>query len=298
MNADDHRTDGTPESIGEGVPIYGVDFSGAADAGANLWLAAGRATEPALRVEVCAPAVEVLADWYDGPPTTDRDATLAALRAFVRSLDAGSVVALDVSFGVPAPVAGGALDADCWVDALDAVAAFDSATAFSDRCVGWARGTGEVDGTYVRRVTDELNGAFSPYHFFVKHQTYHAARTVLRPLVAGGDVHVLPMAAGEAGGARPILLESYPAATLEDLGLHRERYKGGGAGERTRRERNLDGLCDRGLGLSDGFPRERVLADEGGDGLDAVVAAFAAYRNRDDLTPETDWRPVEGHIYV
>jgi hypothetical protein len=270
----------------------------------------------------CAPATEACADRYEADPTPARDATLAALRRFLAARGPGSLVAVDVSFGLPAGLAEH-LGAGTWREGVARVAAFDSASAFADACREWAASDAAGEGgVYRTRLTDERTGAFSPYHFFVKHQTYHAARAVLDPLVRAERVHALPMDAGAADGSRPLLVEAYPAATLDALGLHRESYKESGTAARTRREANLDGLAAAGVALPPEFPRERVLADEDGDALDAVVAAAAAFRNAragagghdgdrgDDrdagavatpagLVPPADvWDPLEGYIYV
>ena len=298
--------------------VYGVDFSGARDAGRNVWVASGAVDDatgaagdaPRLRVADCAPATEACADAYDGAPTAERDATLAALRRFLAEREPGSLAAVDVSFGLPAALAEH-LGAGTWREGLARVAAFDSADSFAGACREWAASDAAAgDGVYRTRRTDDLTGAFSPYHFFVKHQTYHAARAVLAPLVRAERVHVLPMDVDAADGSRPLLAEAYPAATLDALGLHRESYKESGAAARTRRTANLDGLAAAGVELAPGFPRERVLADDGGDALDAVVAAAAGFRNArtdaadgpDDPTgpvpPPDAWHPLEGHIYV
>jgi hypothetical protein len=299
--------------------VYGVDFSGAREAGRSVWVASGvvvrgeDADAPRLRVTDCAPATAAFAAAYDGEPTPERDATLAALRRFLAGREPGSVAALDVSFGLPAALATH-LGAETWREGLARVAAFDSAESFAAACREWATsdaaGSDGDGGVYRTRRTDERTGALSPYHFLVKHQTYHAARAVLGPLSRAGRVHVLPMDADAVDGSRPLLVEAYPAATLDALGLHRESYKASGTAARARREANLDGLAAAGVELAPAFPRERTLADEDGDALDAVVAAAAAFRNRptdatsrqDDRTgpvpPSDAWHPLEGHIYV
>ena len=68
--------------------VYGIDFSGARDAGKKLWIAGGIAEGGRLRVERCASAAE----WLGVGP--DRDRCLAALSGFIAqreevALDAG-----------------------------------------------------------------------------------------------------------------------------------------------------------------------------------------------------------------
>lgn len=268
--------------------VVGVDFSGARDARENVWVAECERRDGRLRLTALAPAAERLTP--DGP---DPAATMAALVEFLYGRR--GVVGLDCPVSLPAVVARG-LGAETWRELVEVVAGFDDASAFDAACQAATPG----DRTYARRATDAAHDSFSPYHFFVKRQTFHAVRDVLRPLVAADAVSVLPMDLDRLGGERhrPVLLETYPAAVFEQLGCHREEYKGDGARERARREANLDGLrahvaVPERLGA-------RARADGDGDALDAVAAAVGAelaVGAEAGLEPETDaWR-LEGAIY-
>lgn len=269
--------------------VVGVDFSGARDARENVWIAECERTSEGLELAACAPASERLT-----PEGTDPEATVDALVAFVRGLD-GAAVGLDFPFALPAPVARG-LGATTWRETLDAVAAFDDASAMDAACQAATPG----ERTYARRACDDALDSFSPYHFFVKRQTYHGTTGLLRPLVANEDAWVLPFdldAACAAGAdARPLLLETYPAAVFDRLGLCRERYKGTSASERERRERNLAGLREH-VTIPDSLA-DRALTDADGDALDALAAAVGTeLAFETEVAPRTDdWR-VEGAIY-
>lgn len=265
--------------------IVGVDFSGARDARENVWIAECERRDGTLRLTGLAPARERL-----DPSGRDPAATAAALAGFLRGRSGAA--GLDVPFSLPAPVARG-LGAETWRELLEVVAGFDDASAFDTACQRATPG----DRTYARRATDAAHGSFSPYHFFVKRQTYTGMSDVLRPLVVDGDARVLPMDIDVArDGDRLLLLEMYPAAVLDGLDLHREEYKGTGSRERERRGANLAGLRSR-VSVPDRFA-DRALADTDGDALDAIAAAVGTERAFEtDLTPATREPRLEGAIY-
>ncbi len=269
--------------------VVGVDFSGARDARENVWIAECERTDGELKLVGCAPASERLA-----PTGTDPVATTDALVSFICGLD-GTAVGLDFPFSLPVPVAHG-LGATTWRETLDAVATYDDASAMDAACQDATPG----DRTYARRACDEVLDSFSPYHFFVKKQTYHGMVGVLRPLATAGVAWVLPFDTEKARAAgsdsRPRLMETYPAAVLARLGLHDERYKGSGQSECQRREHNLAGLRDH-VTAPDSLA-DRISADADGDALDALAAAVGTdVAVRERVMPQTaDWR-VEGAIY-
>ena len=274
--------------------VYGVDFSGASQAGESVWVTEATVTDSeTLRVERCERADDFLTDHYPGEPTTDREPTLAALAAFVRGLDSRAAVGFDFPFAVPRAVAAGAFGADSWREVVAAVEECGDADAFAETCVEWTATEREDDATYLRRETDETHGAFSPYHFFVQHQTYHGIADVLAPVA--DHARVVPFD-DPATGSGPVVAETYPAGVLDALGLCREGYKGAEESHQTRRRRNLDGLADRtDVGIPDGL-RETYLGDREGDALDSLLAAVAVCRNRDGWGHEPG--SLEARIYV
>jgi hypothetical protein len=268
--------------------VAGVDFSGARDARENVWIAECERRD-GLRLTALAPASDRLAPVGDDPR-----ATTEALVDWTRTRS--GAVGFDFPFSLPAAVARG-LGAGTWRETLDAVAGFADASAMDDACGRATPG----DRTYARRATDEAHDSFSPYHFFVKRQTYHGMGGVLAPLVAEEAARVLPFDLGTAragDGDRPVVLETYPAAVVARLGGHRERYKGTGETERERRAANLAGLREH-VTVPDGLA-DRALADPDGDALDALAAAVGtALACETGLRPagdEATWR-LEGAIY-
>ncbi|MCD2198533.1 DUF429 domain-containing protein [Halobacterium sp. KA-4] len=269
--------------------VYGVDFSGAREAGENIWVSELDVTDDNPTLVRCRPAVEALESHYSNTPTTNREATLDALVSFVESRASESVAGFDFPFSVPERVARGAFDAGTWEGVLDGVADCADADAYAEACAEWARE--HTDGTYLKRETDAEWGAFSPYHFFVNAQAYHGMADVL------AEIHdattVVPF---DERGSRPVVAEVYPAATLDVLGLYREGYKGNDPGEQRRRERNLAGLTERAALSVHPTVRERIVEDAEGDALDSLAAAAAAYRNVGEFDYGTS--NVEGRIYV
>ena len=276
------------------MDVYGVDFSGAADAGRTTWLAEATVEgagdgDGRLRVET----VRSLADLAG---TADRGPALAEL---VERLQDTTVAGLDASFGLPFEVH----DAESWPEFLRWFPGeFGDPDEMETRCRERVEYRTDGERSYVRRVTDDQVGASSPYHWLVAHQTFFCIRDVLGPLVTDGAVTVAPIQGRESDAdERPRLCEVYPAATLRSLDLPDERYKDADADDREayaeRRERIVAGLPDD-CSLAPSV-RESALADDGGDALDAVLAAYAAYRAaRDGFATDRDYHPAEGYIYV
>jgi hypothetical protein len=101
-----------------------------------------------------------------------------------------------------------------------------------------------------------------------------------------------------------VLVEACPASTLKRLGLPHQNYKQPGGGPLTLRRRRtrhliLDGLA-RHVALD---PRQRrVLMRNGGDALDAVLAAVGALRawpacDHGQIARHPRY-PREGRLYV
>ncbi|MFD1513504.1 DUF429 domain-containing protein [Halomarina rubra] len=271
------------------MDINGVDFSGARDAGRKTWLAEATTDDDGLHVESCR-SLATLAGTADRAP---------ALVELVDRLQTADAAGLDFSFGLPAAVH----DCDAWPEFVRWFPGeFDDPDEMGTRCRERAEYLTDGDRTFVPRVTDEPLGASSPYHWLVAHQTFYGVRDVLGPLVANGAVTVEPMQEFEGDrDDRPTLCEVYPAATLRSLDLPAQRYKDPASDEgdayAERRERIVAGLPED-CTLAPAV-REAALDDEGGDALDAVVAAYATYRaSRDGFATDREYHPAEGYIYV
>lgn len=278
--------------------VVGVDFSGAARPGESVRVAEA-SLDDRLRVECCRSARAAFG-------ASGREDVLAAL---VDHVDGRGVVGVDCPFGLPRPVVEALDGPTTWAETVRWVGeTFVDADEFAGRCKAATRAATDGERTYLRRATDGPVGAKSPYHFFTHRQAFHGVRDVLAPLLDRG-AGVAPMT-GEPADGESTVVEVYPAGTLRRLELPDENYKTASDEARRTRERILSGLeagdddpgaaGGRPVTVADGRTRERVLADDGGDALDAVVAAVAAARasERDFAVDDGRYNPLEGYVYV
>jgi hypothetical protein len=241
--------------------MYGVDFSGARDAGSRIWIARSTIEGTVLSVTDCFQAKE-LAD-----SGKDRDRGLSALRAFIMR-ENESVFGMDFPFGIPK-----ALHKEesweKWVQAFRDL--YSNPDEFRKVC----RATS--GGKELKRFTDrKVVTPFSPYNLRVYRQTYFGIRDVLGALLRENAICVLPMQKPLPGKAW--VIEICPASTLRREGLS-SPYKGGGERRRVARSGILRGLEDMGsLRIRGPALRSTIINDRGGDALDSVVAAFATFR--------------------
>lgn len=270
--------------------VLGVDFSAARrDAGEHVWVAE-LACDAEPRVVDCSAAV----DRFDCE--ADRDATLRGLTHHLAGVDADWAAGLDFPFALPRAVV---VEADWETFLRHFPDWFDDPTDLQRRCQSRANLAAGDRVQYTRVTEDEVSG-LSPYDRRLRAQTFYGVRDLLRPLVLADAVRAVPMQALDSD--RPTLLEVYPAATLDrlDAETHRENYKDASEEARRRREANVEAVEAAGVAIPEAT-RELLLADDGGDALDAVLAAVATWHNTADpsnLTIEDERRRVEGHIYV
>lgn len=262
--------------------IHGVDFSGAQDAGRRIWISSGLIDGSRLRIMRTRPVCEL----PGGSPS--RGAALAALRSFVQG-ERGGAFGLDFPFGLPRAV----VPEPTWKEFVLAFnGRYPSAEAFRAGC----RGLSEQE---LRRATDyEAHTPWAAWNWRLYRQTYYGIGGVLAPLVREERVRVLPMEAPDGG--LPSLLEICPASTLRRLGLAGLPYKRGSRMEgRAAREGILNGLIeDNGVALEP-IPVERAAQDPGGDALDSILAAVAAYDavSSNGLTTADANGRLEGRVY-
>jgi hypothetical protein len=269
--------------------VYGVDFSGSADAGENIWIAEGVVEDDGLHVVDCQSACDRFG------VVADRADALAALTAFLSDLSSDTVVGLDFPFGLPREL----VTISDWQGFLSHFPDwFTTPEELRRRCTMHAELVTDGESKQLLRRTEEPLGALSAYDVRLQNQTFYGVRDVLRPLVTTGTATVQPMQTPSPNVTS--VIEVYPAGTLEELQLNRVKYKDNTDEARKRREENLDGLAEHGLKLEPAV-REPAIENSGGDALDSVVAAFAVHRNTTDEGLRTEYleeREVEGHIYV
>lgn len=247
--------------------VIGVDFSGAALAGRNIWLARCAVRAGALRLS----ALEHLEDLCG---SAMRDVAYAHLIAQIQA-SRDALWGIDFPFGLPIELGLGD-----WKDQLDAVARWtDSANAFGRHCCD--RAMQAVQKLHTRRDTDvETRTPFDCYHYRIIYQTFHGMRDVLIPLIRDPGTCVLPFQVDDLAGARRIVVEACPGSTLRRLSLPFNRYKQNKPGEvETKyvkvRKTILAGLESR-IAL-DRSAIKTIMNNPGGDALDAVIAAVGVW---------------------
>jgi len=270
-----------------GLPreIFGVDFSGAADAGKKIWIARGRFERGRLWIRDCFKG-EDLPD-----SGRDRDRCLAALVDFIK-LGSNAVFGLDFPFGLPKPL----VEDATWEEFITRFPSrHESPEGFRDAC------RLASNGKELKRATDvQSRTPFSPYNLWLYRQTYFGISGILSPLVRDSLACVLPMQTAAAG--KPWILEVCPASSLKGMGLYLP-YKGRRAQHREARTRLVEAIQGRGfLHELDGGTHELVVDDAGGDALDSVIAALATARTLRDqnsaATVQDEPYRIEGYVYV
>ncbi len=267
--------------------IYGVDFSGARDAGRRIWIARGVLDGNILCIEDCRPG-EMLPG-----SSSKRDACLCALRDLIFS-ENQAVIGLDFPFGLPGGLPSVAAMKSWEESILSFATSFRSPDHFRDIC---RRDAGNRD---LKRETDNIAGTpWSPYNWRLRWQTFYGIRDVLAPLVKEDTVRVLPMQ--DADQSKPWLVEICPASTLKAEGLHLG-YKGKGETERKGRQAILTWLEGAArIRIPTSQLREEILGNPGGDALDSLVAAVATARalRSEFRVPEEQSQAarIEGYVY-
>ncbi len=269
--------------------VFGVDFSAARDAGSHIWICRAHPGSDGIRVE----SVDPLSELPGG--AVDREVALPALVQKVTE-SPRSAWGFDFSFGLPQAILGAlAPGVSRYGDQLGVVAGFAQADTLRAQCIGVS-----PDAELRRRTDDEASTPFSPYNLRIYKQTFHGLTEVVRPLHARPEVAVLPFDALPQAGVQPgerlpfnraasgtvphiYLLEVCPASVLAKLGYPTRGYKGGSEPATETRQGILSRLIDDGLVRPmSRAQRNRVIDDEEGDALDAVLAAVGAWRGTRD----------------
>ena len=198
--------------------IYGIDFSGAKDAGNQIWIAKGVPDGEGLVIEACLRAKEL--------PNSGKDikVCLAAIVNLVKS-NPKAVFGFDFPFGLPTSL----VQEITWEDFVLAFPRkYENPEAFQESCREARK------GKELKRETDkESRTPFSSYNLRLYKQTYFGISSILSPLVLGDRARILPMQRRKAGKA--VVLEICPASTLKASGLYRP-YKGKSAVHRAARQ--------------------------------------------------------------
>lgn len=267
--------------------IYGIDFSGAKDAGNKIWIASAVILRNTIQIEDCYQAKDL------PDSTTERDRCLSVLRHFI-SEQKTCAFGLDFPFGLP----GKLIMDNGWEEFILSFGnRYPDPERFRKICWEMAGNCEE------RRDTDRKSQTpFSPYNRRLYQQTYYGILDILAPLVRDRVVSVIPMQSWSP--TKSWLLEVCPASTLKRMGLY-QLYKGHRRDEyrRISREHILKGIEKTG-GIITKYSalRATILDDPGGDALDSVIAAFATFRAMDSLADSsvsvTSNSMLEGYVYI
>lgn len=259
--------------------ILGIDFSGASDAGAKIWVATARKNDGPLVIEDCRPAL-LLPNGARAP-----DGALAALRTYVTA-EADTIAGCDFPFSLPFDL----IQARDWYSfALDFTRRYPTPLDFHDLC---HRATGGIE---VKRRTDkEDRTPFNSFNLRLYRQTWWGIGHLLAPLVATKSARVWPQMPRQRD--KPLLVEVCAACSLIRLD-HYPSYKGRTPAHRKARAGIVDLLIARGwLSPPKRSLRSLLLDNTGGDALDAVIGAVAV--NRADFTRKPDRIDrIEGRVF-
>jgi len=277
--------------------VFGVDFSGARQAGRTTWIAQLHQVDTDGAPPFALGSLDRL-DRLVGTP--ERGAALAHLVRLVRE-SKKALWAFDFPFGLPVELFP---ERSRWPRQLALVreyAADDYGLGLE--CIRRARSLGRM---HIRRQTDvDARAPFDPYHYRIIYQTFYGMHDVLRPLKRDRGTAVLPFQYDRLNSADRVLVEACPASTLKRLGLPHQNYKQPAGGPMTRRRRLTRRAIIDGVSALVGFgDRERrvMMRDPGGDALDAVLAALGAaqaFASVDHVAIARHARyPREGHLYV
>ena len=261
--------------------IFGVDFSGAKEAGRNIWLARcepvsvarnGRATRskhPSLRLTdlTCLESLCGIAD---------RAPVLSHLVDLIKS-SRRCLWSMDFPFGFPIEVFS---PGTRWRAQIDFLREWgDDAYGVGLECLRRAKRLGGP--MHIRRQTDdEMKAPFDCYHYRIIYQAFYGMRDVLRPLSRSRGTAILPFQYRRLRRADRVLVETCPSSTLKRLSLPHQNYKqpaGGPLTPKRRRTRRaiLEGLAQY---VTIEAPHHRcIMRNGGGDALDAVIAAVGSH---------------------
>ena len=265
--------------------IYGIDFSGARDAGNKIWIAKGISDGETLIIEDCYSARDL--------PKSGKDikACLTAIVNLIKS-NQNAVFGFDFPFGLPISL----VREDSWEEfILGFPKNYKNPEELRKTC------RKAFNGRELNRETDrESHTPFSPYNLRLFRQTYFGISLILRSLVLGGHARILPMQKCAVG--KPVILEICPASTLRASGLYGP-YKGRSEAHRMARQSILDRLPGpRPFRIRNEQVREKAIENAGGDALDSIIAATAAsHALNGNFVPRKGDRnlyAIEGYVFV
>lgn len=192
------------------------------------------------------------------------------------------IVGFDFPFGLPRKV----LNVDSWTEFI---------TSFEVESPDQlnAHYKSKANGEQIRRKTEAKTGGQCAYGYRIRYQTFYGIRDIIKPLVENDYADFPPMF---RNGRDATVIETYPAATLKNIGGERQGYKKQQMSAHDVRRENVSTLSES--VVFDESTKRYARADE--NALDALVAAYAtsvaaseafAYSN-------DEYDEVEGYLYA
>jgi len=265
--------------------IFGIDFSGAQDAGNKIWITKGVSDGEELVIEDCLRARDLLNSGKD------IKLCLAAIVNLVKT-NPNAVFGFDFPFGLPISL----VLAKSWQEfILGFPKKYKNPEELRKSC------RKACNDKELKRETDrESHTPFSPYNLRLFRQTYFGIFSILLPLVLGDHARILPMQKRAEG--KPVILEICPASTLRASGLN-DHYKGKSKAHRMARQSILDHLPgSRHFRIRNEQVREKAIENAGGDALDSIIATTAAFHalnsNFVPLKENRNFYAIEGYVFV
>lgn len=262
--------------------IYGIDFSGGKKAGKKIWISEALIDADTLLIQDCKNASDYL------QVSTDRDAVLASLVSKVLTSGTSTVFALDFPFSIAESL----VMEDSWEEFI---MGFPIDMDPRDWREDLMRQTNRKE---IKRQTDfGINTPFNSFNLRIYMQTFFGISKFLYPLLRLNAIHVIPM--GKVREGKPKVIEICPASTLKEYDLYIP-YKGKEKRHFKNREVLLSFLDKEGVIVPSDL-KQSILDDTEGDGLDAILASFTAYRNIKNDTlhvPNRKYNSLGGHIYI
>lgn len=271
------------------MAIYGIDFSGALDAGRKIWISLAMIKGGVLEIRDCFQGFSL--------PSSGRRLhdCLSALVTFIAS-HRNSLFGLDFPFGIPQAIFE-KFGFENWARFIAVFPKqFSSPHEFQSKCK-------EVFGKReAKRTTDrESHTPFSPYNLRLFRQTYFGIKGVLNPLLKNGRACVIPMQ--EIINDTPIILEICPRSTLIRENIAGKKYKGKTQEHRRNRRHILNSLKDKNVIIPNDDLSRLIIDDPGGDAIDSVLAAYTVWKAL--LNPTfpfpKGWKKeyaLEGYVYT
>ena len=275
------------------IRIYGIDFSGAKNAGKWIWIAKGIIENGTLLIEDCTRGRDLPGSG------TSLEECLPALKDLIKKAK-DAVFGLDFPFSLPKDL----VEQGSWKDfALKFPSLYSSAEELQKKCTSRALKVTSGRRKELNRKTDkEAKTPFSPYNRRIFKQTYYGIREILTPLVRNTQACVLPMQKSTSG--KPWIIEICPASTLKTHNLYQKyKYRNRRDDRPETRSQILKEIVRIGpLRFQNNVIRESIIDDRCGDALDSVIAAMAIFRAlKNNVTPPKelkDFWNIEGFVYV